>query len=251
MNGSLRKAVVLAAGRGQRLNPYTDQVPKSMLPLAGHPLLEYMLRHLRSAGIEQVLLVIGHLGEHIRAHFGRGEALGLALSYQLQAVLGGNGAATLLARDFVGADHFVLAWGDILLARSDVQNLAAAFPAAGPPDGLLLLDWVADPHQGAAVYLDDENRVTRIVEKPPPGTSSTHWNQAGLAAYSPRIFTHLESLAPSPRGELEFTGAVQGLVAHGHPVMGLCSAEPRLHITSPEDIASTEAILRTDPRYSF
>ncbi|NKB70267.1 MAG: NTP transferase domain-containing protein [Candidatus Latescibacteria bacterium] len=251
MNGPLRKAVVLAAGKGQRLSPYTDQLPKPMISLAGHPLLAYLLRHLQMAGIEQVLLVIGYLGDKIQAHFGAGEEFDLALSYRHQDIQRGNGAATLLARDFVGDEHFILAWGDILCARTDVQKLIGAFPLVDPPDGLLLLEWVDDPHQGAAVYLDADGRISRIIEKPAPGTSTTPWNQAGLAAYSPRLFAHLETLTPSSRGELELTGAVQSLVSTGHLVQGLPLEAPRLHITNPEDIEPAAATLRSDPRYGL
>lgn len=247
MSAPLSRAVLLAAGRGKRLAPYTDGRPKSLIPLAGRPLLEYLLRHLRQAGFTQVLLVVGHLSEQIQACFGDGASLGLALSYVRQDALQGSGAAALLGEGFVGSEPFFLGWGDVLAARFEYQRLAEAFRTE-PADGLLLLERVDDPHAGAAVHLEGA-AITRLVEKPPPGSVATPWNQAGLAVYSPRIFAFLRQVPLSPRGELEFTAAVQALVESGGRVRGLPMESPRLHLTCPTDVRRLEETLSQDRRY--
>jgi dTDP-glucose pyrophosphorylase len=243
----LSSAVLLAAGRGKRLAPYTDQRPKPLIPLAGRPLLEYLLLHLRTAGFRRVLLVVGHLGEQIEARFGDGSELGLSVSYVRQRRLEGNGAAALLAEGWAGDLPFFLGWGDVLAAAAEYQRLADAY-RADPSDALLLVEAVSDPHAGAAVYLE-RGRITRLVEKPPPGTAGTPWNQAGLAVYTPAIFDHLHRVPLSARGELEFTAGVQSLVESGARLLGLPMAAPRLHLTSPDDVPVVEEALRRDPRY--
>jgi glucose-1-phosphate thymidylyltransferase len=247
MSAHLDKAVLLAAGRGRRLAPYTDDRPKPLIPLCGRPVLELVLRHLRHAGYSQVLLVVGHLDAQIRACFGDGTALGLRVSYVRQEGLQGTGAAAVLAESFAGGDPFFLGWGDVLAAGAEYRRLAEAFRAE-PADGLLLLERVADPHAGAAVYVDGD-RITRLVEKPPEGSATTPWNQAGLAVYTPSIFPLLRRVPLSPRGELEFTAAVQELVASGARVRGLPMASPRLHLTDPADLQRVEKVLRADGRY--
>ena len=137
----------------------------------------------------RVLLITGHLREQIRAHFGSGAGLGLQLDYLHQPEPQGTGAATLLAESFVGQDSFVLGWGDIIVIHDNYQALAASYREE-PVDGLLLLEYVQDPHAGAAVYVDGR-RVTAIVERPPAGSSGTHWNQAGLSVYTPEKETGL------------------------------------------------------------
>ena len=244
---SVKKAVLLAAGRGQRLAPYTDHLPKPMIRLAGRPLLEYILLHLRQIGVSEVLIITGHLGEQIRAYFGPGTGVDLQLHYAAQPSPRGTGAATLLAESFVGPDCFLLGWGDIIVVHANYQALATSYREE-PVDGLLLLEYVADPHTGAAVYLDGR-RISAIVEKPPAGSSSTHWNQAGLAVYTPEIFSCLHETPISERGEREFTGAVQVLIERGRQVCGLPQQAPRLHLTRPPDIPATETVLRQDPRY--
>jgi dTDP-glucose pyrophosphorylase len=248
INAPVERAVLLAAGRGKRLSPLTDRVPKPLLSLAGRPLLEYLLLHLRAAGVRKVLIVIGHLGEQIREHFGDGRGLDVDIDYREQSIPNGTGAAALLARDFVGSSPFFLGWGDILAARHEYARLLEKF-RQDDPDALLLLEKVRDPSAGAAVHLDGK-RITALIEKPPPGASTTPWNQAGLAALTPAIFPCLRRLRPSARGELEFTAAVQELIDTGHLVQGLPLRAPRLHLTCPGDIGRIEAILQGDPRYA-
>jgi dTDP-glucose pyrophosphorylase len=236
----VRKAVILAAGRGLRLHPYTLHAPKPMLRLAGLPLLEHLLRRLRSQGLRQILIVTGHLEEEIRAYFGQGTTLGLELSYRQQRGVQGTGAALLLARAFAGGEPLLSSWGDALAGEEDYGCLLRSFEER-PCAGLLLLEAQADPHQGAAIYLEGE-RILRLVEKPPPGTSATCWNQSGFAVYTPAIFSCLEQVPLSVRGELELTAGVQALCAHG--VRGLPMRAPRIHLTTPADIPAAEAALR-------
>ena len=241
----IRKAVVLAAGRGQRLHPYTLHTAKPMLRLAGLPLLERLLTSLRGLGVAQVLIVTGHLEEEIRAYFGGGSTLGLELEYRRQTGPPGTGAALLLANDFVRHQAFLSSWGDALVHPADIQALLRRYEAQ-PSAAWLLLEKVADPYRGAAVYLEGEH-LRSLIEKPAPGTSATCWNPSGVALYSPAVFSALESLPPSPRGEIELTAGVQALIDAGMPVRGLPMQHPRLHLTSPADIPRAETLLRAAP----
>lgn len=239
---SVDTAVVLAAGRGHRLQPYTSLTPKPMLRLTGRPLLEHLLLRLRDLGLTQILVVTGYLEEEIRAYFGRGETLGLALQYSRQTGEAGTGAALLQARAFAGDRPFLTTWGDALFALEDGRRLLAAF-AARPRQALLLLEHTPDPHQGAAVYLEGE-RIVRLVEKPPPGTSASPWNQSGVAVYTPAIFEALDGVPLSPRGERELTAGVQALALAGG-VYGLPMNHARVHLTCPADLPAAEAALRS------
>ncbi|MCC7264326.1 MAG: NTP transferase domain-containing protein [Candidatus Latescibacteria bacterium] len=240
----IRKAVVLAAGRGQRLHPYTLLTPKPMLRLAGRPLLEHLLLRLVALGLKEALIVTGYLEEEIRAYFGVGSTLGLALHYHRQAGEPGTGAALQAGREFAGEAPFLSTWGDALFAAEDGQRLLATY-AKRPCHGILLLERTDDPHQGAAVYLEGD-RIVRLVEKPPPGTSSSPWNQSGVAVYTPAIFTALDQVPLSVRGERELTAGVQALAAAG-PVYGVQMQHPRIHLTTPADLPAAETALRPAP----
>jgi bifunctional UDP-N-acetylglucosamine pyrophosphorylase/glucosamine-1-phosphate N-acetyltransferase len=242
-----RQAVLLAAGQGTRLKPYTDLVPKPMLRLNGRPLLHYLLDNLRRANIRQVLIITGHLAEEIQEFFGSGASMGMDLHYIRQPTASGTGAAALLAKKFVGDEPFFLGWGDVIAARSDYQRLINAYRKI-PYSGFMGLEYLEDPQAGASIVLEG-SRVTQLIEKPPPGTAPSPWNQAGLSIYTAQIFPCLERLHPSPRGELEFTEAVQLLVEEGGPVYSLPLQHPRLHLTHPGDIPKVEARLRIDLNY--
>lgn len=240
-----RRAVVLAAGRGQRLAPHTDSVPKPLIALNGRPLLEYILDNVAATGCRQVLLVIGYRGDMIRQHFGDGRSIGLEISYVEQGPVPGTGAAALMAKGFVGSEPFFLGWGDILATTAEYGRLFSEF-ARRQPDALLLLEAVDDPRHGAAVEMAD-GRILSLEEKPLHSTA--RWNQAGLSIYTPRIFAALQSLPLSSRGELELTAAVQRLIDEDGCVGGLPMQHPRLHLTQPEDVARVEQVLASDVRY--
>ncbi len=230
------KAVILAAGRGTRLRPLTDTTPKALLQVADKPILEHILLGIasalqghpegdpsgspeRAAGIREAALVTGHLAEQIENYFGVGERVGLRLSYFRQPEPTGSGPATLLAERYVGGEAFLLSFADILTSRENYSSLLRKF-AANPCDALLGLNEVEDPWAGAAVYLDGD-RVTDLIEKPPRGTSTTRWNNAGVMILTQCIFPALRALQPSERGERETPRAVAALIHDGHRILGV------------------------------
>jgi len=110
-------------------------------------------------------------------------------------------------------------------------------------DALLTVNRVADPWRGAAVYLDAGGTVTRVVEKPPRGSSTTPWNNAGIFVFTPLIFSYAERLPPSARGEYELPQAIAAMIADGRavhacPVRGFWS-----DLGTPEDLATAERAL--------
>ncbi len=241
-SASLRDAVILAAGRGTRMKGLTEDLPKAMLPIAGRPLLEHILLTLRNAGIERFVVVTGYHADRIENHFGDGARLGVELVYRRQEVQDGTARALLLGRDSIGDRPFLLAWGDILAEPGNYPALLATFRER-QPDGLLGVNWVADPCRGAAVYVDADNRIERILEKPPPGTAQTHWNNAGIAVFRPAVFDYAAAVKPSPRGEYEIPDAISAMLADGlaiyaFPLQGFWS-----DVGTPEDLKRAEELL--------
>lgn len=218
MSQQIRHAVILAAGRGQRMMPLTENCPKPLLSIAGHALLEYIICGLRDAGISEVVIVLGYLGHMIETYFGRGERYGIKLTYCRQQTQNGTAGALLAAEGLCGDTPFVLHWGDILISPENYPHLLTAYAAVTPPPAALLgANWTEDPKDGAAIYQQGD-RVTAIVEKPPAGTATTNWNNAGVMALGTKIWSALHALTPSPRGEYEFTDAIRTLLRQGENV---------------------------------
>ncbi len=207
----MRKAVILAAGRGTRMGDMTAGIPKPMIPVHGRPILEYVLDGLASIGIERFLIVVGYQREIILDYF---REWPVPIEFRVQDPIDGTGSAAKLAREFASDEPFLFTFGDILCkpaAYSRCAQVIADHPATKAVIGVKDVD---DPWRGAAVYVE-QGVITRIVEKPPPGTSTTRWNSAGLFAFTPQIFAYLDRLQPSIRNEYEVTSAFEMMLADG------------------------------------
>lgn len=107
------KAMILAAGRGERLRPLTDRIPKAMAEVDGEPLLAHQLRWLAAAGIREVVLNLHHLGQQIVDAFGNGNGYGVRLSYSLEPELLDTGGGIVKALPLLGREPFVVLNADI------------------------------------------------------------------------------------------------------------------------------------------
>lgn len=208
------KAVVVAAGRGNRLRPLTDNMPKALIPIQGVRLMDYILRGLSECGVGEVLLVVRHLGNMIREVYGD-SAFGMDLRYADQGEESGTGAALLAAEGKID-EPFMLLWGDILTDPANYRRILVKY-ADHPCDLLSMLNRMDDPAAGASVETEGD-RIVHIEEKPAPGKAKSNWNQAGLFVCSSAVFEAVRECGLSPRGEIEFTAGVQKLIEKGKDV---------------------------------
>ncbi len=108
------QAVIMAGGKGTRLASVTKNIPKPMVPIAGKPLLEYQIENLKQNGVDNIILIVGYLGDVIKKHFGDGSAYGLDISYyDEESPLGTAGALTKI-KDRL-QDTFFLIFGDLFI----------------------------------------------------------------------------------------------------------------------------------------
>ena len=149
------KAMILAAGRGTRLAPLTDQVPKPLLPVHGTPLIERQLHQLVQAGIEDVVINLYHLGEQIAAHLGDGARYGARIRYSRESELLETAGGIRQALPLLGDAPFVLLNGDIY-TDFDFARLPAA-PAGDCGAHLVLTP--TPTHRGGD-FASDGSRVT-------------------------------------------------------------------------------------------
>ncbi len=239
------KAVLLAAGKGTRMQRLTAFRPKPMLELCGKPMLEHIIVALRDSGIEEFVLITGYLAEVVESYFQDGKRWGVRIGYVRQPVQNGTGAAFRLAREHVGERPFVAGFGDIIVSLNNYSRLIRSFLQLSC-EALISLNWVEDPYQGASVYLDETDAVIDIIEKPPKGSSASHWNNAGLMIFDPLLFAYTAKLKPSPRGEYELTGAIKAMVSDKHRVRGFKLDGFWSDVGRPEDFeAASRAICET------
>ncbi|MBI4515470.1 MAG: nucleotidyltransferase family protein [Deltaproteobacteria bacterium] len=217
----------------------TSSCPKPLLAVAGRPIIVHILCGLAQAGVSEFVVVTGHLGEQIEAALGDGRQFGVGITYRRQAQAQGTARALLLVREVLRAGPFVLSWGDILVQPGFYGALLARF-RRHPCEALLALNPVDDPWQGAAVYTAPAGRVTRITEKPPRGSSTTKWNNAGVFVFDPVILDYAARLRPSGRGEYELPQAIAAMVDDGRQVFGLAIAGYWSDVGTPADLQRAE-----------
>lgn len=206
----IRKAVILAAGRGTRMKELTDEIPKPMVAVKGTPILESIVRGLVANGIEEVLIIVGYRKEVITDYFGSGEAFGCRIQYLEQVVQDGTGRVVELAKEFAGEDPFLLSYGDILVAAEAYAPLVEFQDV----DGKLTVKIDEDVRKGGAVFIED-GRVTNLIEKPKENEPTSPYYNAGIYVFSPSIFDYTSRLELSPRGEYELTDAISAQVRDG------------------------------------
>ncbi len=171
------KALILAAGEGTRLKPLTLNTPKAMLPLHGKPLLEYIVELLRCHGITELAINLHHKPRAVIDYFGSGDRFGVQIHYSLESpILGTAGALSKLRNYF--DQTFVVVYGD-LLTNLNISSLVD-FHKARLSLATMALYQVENPADCGIVEVDDEGRVLRFVEKPPPEIIFTNLANAGV-----------------------------------------------------------------------
>jgi glucose-1-phosphate thymidylyltransferase len=208
------KALVLAGGSGSRLRPITHTSAKQLLPVANKPVLFYGLEAIRDADISDVGIVVGDTAPAIREAVGDGRKFGLNITYIRQDAPLGLAHAVLIARDYLGDDDFVMYLGDNFIVGG-IAALVNEFRSARP-DAQILLTAVPDARQFGVAELDDAGEVVGLQEKPQQPKSDLAL--VGVYIFTPAVHDAVRQLAPSGRGELEITEALQWLIDDGRKI---------------------------------
>lgn len=215
----INKAVILAAGEGQRLLPITSTRPKHLIPLAGKPLIQYTVESLQKIGIKDILIITGYLKEKIQEFLGNGEQFDLNIKYAVQSEYLGTAHATGLAEEFVSEDNFLLMYGD-LLVEDTVFPMVKSNYIRFPTNGLICLFQVKDPEKFGIIQLDTQGIVKKIIEKPKDAKNGNLAN-AGVFIFNNKIFDAIKRTPKSIRNEYELTDSMQILVDEGYKIKGL------------------------------
>ena len=214
------KGLLLSGGRGTRLRPITYTSAKQLVPVANTPILFYGIADMVAAGITEIGVIVGETADEIVAAVGDGSAFGARVTYLHQPEPLGLAHCVVVARDFLGDDEFVMYLGDNMLQQGLGEFLAAgdaaAADGAGRPAAAILLSEVDDPQRFGVARLDADGRVVELVEKPehPPSNLAL----VGVYRFAPVVHDAVAAIAPSARGELEITDAIDWLIERGHRV---------------------------------
>jgi bifunctional UDP-N-acetylglucosamine pyrophosphorylase/glucosamine-1-phosphate N-acetyltransferase len=178
-----------------------------MIPLYGKPLLEYIVSGLISAGLKNIIMVIGYRKEQIINYFQNGNKWGIKIEYVIQKELNGTGGALRLCENLITDSHLFLTWGDILVSHQIYKKIIKIYNIENQ-DFILVVNYTDDPFKGGAVYCENDYCVD-IIEKPKQGKSKSNLNNSGIFILNREIFGVLRDIKPSARGEIELPDALK------------------------------------------
>jgi len=176
-------AVILVGGKGTRLRPLTDKMPKPMIMVQKKPLMEHILDLLKKYGIKDVVLCVGYMKEKIRNHYGDGSKIGINLSYVEEDTPLGTAGPLKLARKKL-KDTFIALNGDVL---KDI-NIARMYRLHKRKNALatIALTTVDDPSQYGVAKLEG-SRIVEFVEKPKKDEAPSNLINAGFYIIEPEV----------------------------------------------------------------
>lgn len=185
------KVVLLAAGKGTRLRPLTDEMPKVMIPIGGKPILEHHVEHLAGAGIREIFINLHHLPDRITSHFGDGKKWGVRIRYSFEPELMGTAGAVKKLEAELRGGPFLVVYGDNYLE----MDLSGFIEASAARDGVgtIAVFEKADVIGSGILELGKDDEVVRFKEKPAPDEVFSHWVSAGLFYFRPAIFEYIPS----------------------------------------------------------
>jgi NDP-sugar pyrophosphorylase family protein len=177
--------MILAAGLGSRLRPLTSQLPKPLVPIMNRPLLWYLIRQVKAAGIHEIALNLHYCGEHIRNWLGDGGHLGVNVTYSAEAELLGSAGAVRRIRDFFGKEPALIIHGDILF---DVDLAAVIqYHLSRSAQATLVLHPAYQRYNYGTILVNTRGEIGRFVNQPAP------WVAGPLVE---TVFTGMQIIAP-------------------------------------------------------
>jgi dTDP-glucose pyrophosphorylase len=227
---------ILAAGRGTRMQPFSERYAKPLLPICGRPMLELQIEIMREIGIREIAVLIGHKGYEIAKTLGDGSRLGVSLSYVEQTVA--LGIAHAVGRLEPHVDRpFLLFLGDIYFVPRDLREMFRLFEQQGG-GGVLATREEDDPEairRNFSINLAADGYVTRVIEK--PRHAPNRKKGVGIYLFDLSIFDAIRRTPRTAlRDEYELTDAIQVMIDDGNKVRPADVIEEDINLTNPGDL---------------
>jgi UDP-N-acetylglucosamine diphosphorylase/glucosamine-1-phosphate N-acetyltransferase len=224
-----KKAVILAAGEGKRLRPFTETMPKVMLPVANKPLLEYVFDAVRKSGIEEIIVVVGYKKEVIMEYFKNYK--NVKITYVTQDRQLGTAHALLQAKKYI-KDSFIVLAGDNIIDPSSIAKLLK-----DKSEYSLLIEEHPHPSKYGVVFVENRG-IRRIVEKPKEDIGK--YISTGIYKLPRSVFTDIEQC--TSEGAHALSSIIQSLVDKGKHINTIF-AKSWMDIVYPWDLISVNEVM--------
>ena len=211
---TIKKALILAGGQGVRLRPLTYELPKPMVPIKGKPIMEYAIKKLKEAGVSEIMISVGYLGDKVRDYFGDGSNFGVSIRYTEEKTPLGTAGPLRLSLNFFNDDFFMLNGDDLF--DFDLNKMYE-FHKKNKSLATIALTTTDNVSQFGAVEMEG-NRIVKFMEKP-IDAQSTHLINAGIYILNPLIISLI------PEGKSSMEGLFEKLASKGKLSGFICSGK--------------------------
>ena len=230
------KAVILAAGEGKRLRPFTETLPKVMLPVANKPVLEYVFDSVKKSGISEIIVVVGYKKEVIMEHFKNYK--GLKITYITQDKQLGTAHALLQTRNKI-RENFIVLSGDNIIDQKSISELIK-----DKSNYSILIKEHSHPSKYGAVFIE-KGKLKKIVEKPKEEVGK--FISTGIYKLPKTIFKTVDELAS--HGVYDLTSVIQKVMEDGEEINTI-RAESWMDIVYPWDLIEINEIMINNSSFS-
>ena len=235
--------VILAAGKGARMYPFSERSPKPILPILNRPLLTHQIEVMRDCGISDIHIVVGHLGYQVARTFGDGTQFGVRIHFvEQESTLGlAHAVGALEARI---QEPFLLMLGDIYFHLNAPIKPLLDEVLRGVVNANLVSMYEPDPsmvRRNFVIEADERGRVRKVIEK--PRYVDSQLKGCGLYVFDQHIFDAIRRTPRTAmRDEYEITDSIQILINDGYHVRHHPIVERDLNLTKPEDLLAINLI---------
>lgn len=229
------KAVIMAGGKGTRLQDIAKDIPKPMVSFSGKPILEYQILNLKKYGLTDIIIITGYLGYVIEEYFGDGDKFGVNISYIREEIpLGTCGALYYLKETLT--ENFILLFGDIFI---DINfDLMINFHKKKKAQGTLLVHPNSHPYDSDLIVMDEDNRLTGWIRKNTPrDTDYANIVNAGIYVFS---FEILKNISKPEKMDLE-KDLILSMINQNKPIFGYKTTEYVKDMGTPNRYLSVKA----------
>lgn len=223
------KAVILAAGKGERFREVTDTIPKPMLVYKNKPVLEHNILLCKNYGITDLYINLHHLPNAIKDYFDEGSKFGVKIKYSYEEeLLGTSGAVKKIANDYWrdSSENFFVIYGDNYSAL-DLNLLKNKFDEVGPL-GVIGFHYREDVSSSGVALFNENFKIKQFIEKPKTDVG-TNWVNAGIYYFNPEVLNFI------PEGYSDFGKDIfPGLMEQNQSLYGVCYKDDVLYFDTKE-----------------
>ncbi len=194
------KALILVGGFGKRLRPYTEKVPKPLVPVGGKPILLWQIEWLKRNGVDEVILATGYLKEKVFELIGSGKKYGIKVAYVVEDEPLGTGGGIKNAEALLKDEEFFFAMNGDIITDIPLEKLKNVLLESPEIVGVLSLVPLPSPY-GIVEFDEKSGLIKKFIEKP---LLKDYWINAGVYCFRPEIFKYLPE-----KGDIEKTAFVK------------------------------------------